>query len=302
MEDKTAVEVEEEGQEIEVNLEQNSPVDENPKNNDTTSPEVVVAEEGEKEEELDDYSKRVQKRIKNLTEKYRTEERQKDEAARFAATVKAENDDLKKRLANLDTGYLNEYGTRLDSQLSSAKQLFKEARDAGDSEKEFEAQQALAKITVEQERYRLAKQRQEQTKVEVEKPQQAQPQPQQAQPKAKPDPKAESWAEKNDWFGQDDVMTYAAFGIHRKLVEEEGFDPQSDEYYSEVDTRIRTEFPHKFNSARKNGGSTRVASADTSASRTKSSGRRTVKLSASQIAIAKKLGVPLQEYAKYVKD
>jgi len=302
MEDKTAVEVEEEGQEIEVNLEQNSPVDESPKNNDTTSPEVVVAEEGEKEEELDDYSKRVQKRIKNLTEKYRTEERQKDEAARFAATVKAENDDLKKRLANLDTGYLNEYGTRLDSQLSSAKQLFKEARDAGDSEKEFEAQQALAKITVEQERYRLAKQRQEQTKVEVEKPQQAQPQPQQAQPKAKPDPKAESWAEKNDWFGQDDVMTYAAFGIHRKLVEEEGFDPQSDEYYSEVDTRIRTEFPHKFNSARKNGGSTRVASADTSASRTKSSGRRTVKLSASQIAIAKKLGVPLQEYAKYVKD
>ena len=97
-------------------------------------------------------------------------------------------------------------------------------------------------------------------------------------------------------------MTYAAFGIHRKLVEEEGFDPQSDEYYTEVDSRIRTEFPHKFNSARKNGGSTRVASADTSASRTNKSGRRTVKLSPSQIAIAKKLGVPLEEYAKYVKD
>ena len=183
------VEVEEE-QEVEIKVEENPSVDSNTKDNATSAPEVVVSEEKpeDKEEELDDYSKRVQKRIKTLTEKYRNEEREREEATRFAATVKAENDDLKKRLANLDTGYLNEYGTRLESQLSSAKQLFKEARDAGDSEKEFEAQQALAKITVEQERYRLAKQRQEQNKVEVQKaPQQ---QPQQSQPQPQPDEKA----------------------------------------------------------------------------------------------------------------
>tara|TARA_R100001079_G_scaffold104148_1_gene70570 strand:- start:2351 stop:3259 length:909 start_codon:yes stop_codon:yes gene_type:complete len=298
------VEVEEE-QEVEIKVEENPSVDSNTKDNATSAPEVVVSEEKpeDKEEELDDYSKRVQKRIKTLTEKYRNEEREREEATRFAATVKAENDDLKKRLANLDTGYLNEYGTRLESQLSSAKQLFKEARDAGDSEKEFEAQQALAKITVEQERYRLAKQRQEQNKVEVQKAPQQQPQQPQPQPQPQPDEKAKNWAEKNEWFGQDEIMTYAAFGLHRKLTEEEGFDAKSDEYYNEIDSRMRAEFPHKFkNSVPKNGGSTRVASADTSASRTKNTGRRTVKLSPSQIAIAKKLGVPLEEYAKYVKD
>jgi hypothetical protein len=300
------IEKEEEGQEVEVKLESPGKMDGSTTDNSSTETEVVVSEDKkESEEELEDYSKRVQKRIKTLTEKYRTEERNKDEALRFAETVKNENDQLKHRLNNLDTGYLNEYGTRLESQLSSAKQLYKEAHEAGDVEKMFKAQEALSKISIEQERYRLAKQRQEQNKVQVERPQpQAQPQPQpQPQPQAqKPDPKAEKWAEKNDWFGQDEVMTYAAFGIHRKLVEEEGFDPQSDEYYTEVDSRIRTEFPHKFNSARRNGGSTRVASADTSASRTSKTGRRTVKLSPSQIAIAKKLGVPLEEYAKYVKD
>lgn len=296
---------EEGGQEVEVKLESPSKMDGNTTNNDSSETEVVVSEEkAESEEELDDYSKRVQKRIKNLTEKYRTEERNKDEAIRFAETVKNENEQLKQRLNNLDTGYLNEYGTRLDSQLSTAKQLYKEAHEAGDVDKMFKAQEALSKISIEQERYRLAKQRQEQNKVQVQQPQQVQQvqQVQQPQQQRRPDPKAEKWAEKNEWFGQDEVMTYAAFGIHRKLVEEEGFDPQSDEYYTEVDSRIRTEFPHKFNSGRKNGGSTRVASADTSASRTNKSGRRTVKLSPSQIAIAKKLGVPLEEYAKYVKD
>jgi GH15 family glucan-1,4-alpha-glucosidase len=170
----------------------------------------------------------------------------------------------------------------------------------------FEAQSALSKISIEQERYRLAKQRQDQTKMEkapVEGGTQVQANaPVANAPPPKADPKAESWAQKNEWFGQDEVMTYAAFGIHRKLVEEEGFDPQADEYYSEIDKRMRTEFPQRFNAGRKNGGSARVASADTSASRTTKPGRRTVKLSPSQIAIAKKLGVPLEEYAKYVKD
>jgi hypothetical protein len=256
-------------------------------------------------EELDEYSQRVQKRIKGLTERYRKEERDREEAVRIAQTIKNENDQLKQRLKNLDTGYLSEYGSRLESQLSQAKVAYKEAHDRGDVDSMFEAQQALSKIAIEQERYRLAKERQE--KVQVQQPEGGQPvqaqQPVQTQQpaEAKPDPKAQGWAEKNEWFGQDEVMTYAAFGIHRRLVEEEGFDPQSDDYYDEIDRRMRTEFPNKF-SGRKNGGSNRVASADTSASRSTRQGRRTVKLTPSQISIAKKLGVPLEEYAKYVKE
>ena len=244
--------------------------------------------------------------IKTLTDKYRTEERDREEAVRFAQTVKQENDKLKERLTSLDKGYLNEYGTRLESQLATAKQIYRDAHESGDVDKMFDAQGALSKISIEQERYRLAKQRQDQTRLQkapTEGGTQVQASAPAAQaPAPKADPKAEGWANKNEWFGQDEVMTYAAFGIHRKLVEEEGFDPQADEYYSEIDKRMRTEFPQRFNAGRKTGGSARVASADTSASRTTKTGRRTVKLSASQIAIAKKLGVPLEEYAKYVKD
>jgi len=296
--------VENENEEVEVTVDDTKPLVNSESDNDPAPSEVVVSEEDPKEsEELDDYSKRVQKRIKTLTDKYRTEERDREEAVRFAQTVKQENDKLKERLTSLDKGYLNEYGTRLESQLATAKQIYREARDV---DKMFEAQSALSKISIEQERYRLAKQRQDQTKMEkapVEGGTQVQANaPVAKAPPPKADPKAESWAQKNEWFGQDEVMTYAAFGIHRKLVEEEGFDPQADEYYSEIDKRMRTEFPQRFNAGRKNGGSARVASADTSASRKSTTGRRTVKLSPSQIAIAKKLGVPLEEYAKYVKD
>jgi GH15 family glucan-1,4-alpha-glucosidase len=151
-----------------------------------------------------------------------------------------------------------------------------------------------------QDRVRLAKDRLDREQNVAEKPQeQAAPQ---TQPEAKPDPKAEDWANKNNWFGADEVMTYAAFGIHKKLIEEEGFDPQSDEYYTAIDSRIRSEFPHKFETAKKTGGGSQVASANSSASRSTKQGRRSVKLSHSQVAIAKKLGVPLEEYAKYVKE
>mgnify|MGYP003666754953 CR=1 FL=1 len=292
-----------EDEEIEITVDDTKPLVNSESNYDTTTPEVVVEEEAE---ELDDYSKRVQKRIKTLTDKYRTEERDKQEAVQFAQNVKVENDKLKERLTSLDKGYLNEYGTRLESQLATAKNIYRDAHESGDVDKMFEAQGALSKISIEQERYRLAKQRQDQTKLQkapVQGGTQVQASaPQTQTPPPKADPKAEGWAQKNEWFGQDEVMTYAAFGIHRRLVEEEGFDPQADEYYTEVDKRMRTEFPQRFNASRRNGGSARVASADTSASRTTKTGRRTVKLSASQIAIAKKLGVPLEEYAKYVKD
>ena len=253
------------------------------------------------DDELDSYSTKVQSRIKKLTERYRKEERDREEAVRLAQQLLTENQSLKSRVQNLDEGYLSEYGTRLDAQVDTAKRLYKEAYDSGDTDKMFDAQEALSKMSIEQERLRLAKQRSEH---QMQQEQYQQEQYQQApvqQPAAKPDPKAQGWAEKNEWFGSDEVMTYAAFGIHRKLVEEEGFDPASEEYYTEVDRRMRSEFPNKFQTKKSSGA--QVASAGASASRsTSKSGRRSVKLSPSQIAMAKRLNVPLEEYAKFVKD
>ena len=259
------------------------------------------------DEELDSYSKGVQSRIKKLTEKYRQEERDKAEALRVSQQLLEENKKLKTRMQALDTGYLSEYGTRLQSQTDAAKRAYKEAYEAGDTDRMLEAQQALSNIAIETQRYNTAKTRAEQqAKMQVQRQeqpvqqQQVAQQPQQQQPQ--PDPRAQSWAEKNDWFGQDKVMTASAFAIHQQLVEEEGFDPQTDEYYTEVDRRIRSEFPHKFQTAKKSGGGSQVASAGNSASRSNKQGRRSVKLTHSQVAIAKKLGVPLEEYAKYVKE
>lgn len=257
------------------------------------------------DDELASYSKGVQSRIKKLTERYRQEERDRQEAVRLSQTLLEENQKLKQRVQALDTGYLSEYGARLQSQQEAAKRAYKEAYESGDADRLVEAQELLSQIAIEQQRYGVAKARAEQqAKAPVERQQAAtQPvqQPVQAQ-RPKPDPRAQSWAEKNKWFGTDRVMTTAAFTIHQQLVEEEGFDPQSDEYYNEVDNRIRREFPHKFQTAKKSGGGSQVASAGNSASRSTTQGRRSVKLTHSQVAIAKKLGVPLEEYAKYVKE
>jgi len=166
----------------------------------------------------------------------------------------------------------------------------------------YEASQNIARIAMEEARLNELKTRREQQIKQVESAPVVQPQ-QTQQPQARPDPKAEEWARKNEWFGQDNTMTYAAFGLHKQLIEEEGFDPNSDEYYNELDNRIRSEFPHKFKETPKKSNSPRVASAGTTASKSSSpKGRRTVKLTASQIAIAKRLNVPLEEYAKYVKE
>ena len=262
------------------------------------------AEEKPQGDELDSYSKGVQSRIKKLTEKYRQEERDKGEALRVSQELLEENKKLKSRVQALDTGYLSEYGTRLQSQTEAAKRAYKEAYDAGDSDKMVEAQQALSNIAVETQRYNTAKIRAEQ-QAKVQVAQQQQPVQQQQQPvqqQAQPDPRAIQWKDKNTWFGDDKIMTAAAFALHSQLTEEEGFDPNTEEYYSEVDSRMRKEFPHKFQTAKKSGGA-QVAAAAASASRsTAKSGRRSVKLSHSQVAIAKKLGVPLEEYAKYVKE
>lgn len=277
---------------------------------------IVIEEDGDEgsqqtsavseddDSELEQYSKGVQKRISRLTEKFRKEERDREEAVRIAQQLLQEKQQLEGRLKQLDSGYLNEYGARIEAQITSARRAYKDAYEAGDTDRMIEAQEALARATTDKDRYDLAKRRSSE-RVQTEAPQaqpQYAPQAQPAQQKAPPvDPRAQGWAEKNTWFGQDEVMTYAAFGIHRKLVEEEGFDPQSDEYYSEIDRRVRAEFPHKFKTA-KTPGKSQVAPAGSSASRSTKQGRRTVKLSPSQIAIAKRLNVPLEEYAKYVKD
>ena len=260
-------------------------------------PEVI---EEEKKDELEDYSAGVKTRIDKLTKRMREEERQKQSAVEFAENVKKENDNLKSRLQNLDKGYQEEFGGRIDSQLDSAKRAMKDAHEAGDSDRLIEAQEALATLTVEKSKLKKPISQETSQQPVIQQPQQpVVQQPQQSQ--QPPDPQAEAWATKNSWFGQDEVMTYASFGIHRRLIEDEGFDPQSQEYYAELDKRLASEFPHKLGTQATNGGSRRVASAETSKSRNKG-GRKTVRLSPSQVAIAKKLGVPLEEYAKYVKE
>ena len=294
------VETTEEEKDVEVTLDEN--VESASVDTAETAPNTGQSEQKTEEpddKELQDVGKRAQDRIKKLTTKYKNEERAKQEAERKAQEAALENEQLKERLKNLDHGYISEYGTRLDAQLEQAKKNYRDAHEAGDVDKMFDAQQALSKISIEQERHRIAKDRQEaqvkQVEQQAQQPQ-AQPQPQQASV----DPKAQAWAEKNEWFGEDQVMTSTAMGIHQKLSEE-GFDLSSDEYYDEIDRQLKNLFPEKFNNGRANGGSARVAPADTSASR-KKQGRRTVRLTPSQVAIAKKLNVPLEEYAKYVKE
>ena len=294
------VETTEEEKDVEVTLDEN--VESASVDTAETAPNTGQSEQKTEEpddKELQDVGKRAQDRIKKLTTKYKNEERAKQEAERKAQEAALENEQLKERLKNLDQGYISEYGTRLDAQLEQAKKNYRDAHEAGDVDKMFDAQQALSKISIEQERHRIAKDRQEAQVKQVEQ-QTQQPQAQLQPQQAPVDPKAQAWAEKNEWFGEDQVMTSTAMGIHQKLSEE-GFDLSSDEYYDEIDRQLKNLFPEKFNNGRANGGSARVAPADTSASR-KKQGRRTVRLTPSQVAIAKKLNVPLEEYAKYVKE
>ena len=244
------------------------------------------------------------KRIDRLTKKMREAERREQAAIDYAKKIKAEADNLKGRLKTLDQGYVTEYSQRVDSELASAEASLRQAMNSGDTDATIEAQKKLSELSVAKERVRLAKAQQpEEEKGEEVAQQTQQPAPvQPQQPQQQPDPKAEDWAKNNEWFGQDEAMTYAAFGIHKKLIEEEGFDPRTDEYYTELDRRMETEFPHKLGT---NGnGSRRPAQNVASVTRTaKGTGRkRRVKLSSSQVAMANKLGVPLEEYAKYVKE
>ena len=267
-------------------------------------PEVEVVEETSKEDaEIEQYSESVQKRINRLTKKMRDAERREEEAIKYAQNVQAEAEKIRQRMETLDQGFMNEYGQRLSIQQEQAEANLRRAVELGDAEGQIAAQKELTNLTIAADGYtraqRQAESRAQQAPQEV--PQQAPPQAQEPQ-RQRPDPKAEVWAEKNSWFGNDEAMTFAAFGIHKKLIEDEGVDPQSDDYYNELDSRIKRVFPHKFGEEQSTGRKPAQTVAGVSRStKTGRSGKR-VKLSQTQVAIAKKLGVPLEEYAKYVKE
>jgi len=245
----------------------------------------------------------TQKRIDRLTKKMRTAEREKEEAFRYAQQVQSESNKLKSRISNLDVSYVQEYGTRVDTQMKEAENSLKQAMELGDTSAAVEAQRKFTQLTLENERVNQAKAQQKRQQSVPQQPQQQQyvQQPQQQPAVKKPDPKAEDWASNNAWFGNDEAMTFAAFGIHKKLVEEEGFDATSDDYYNELDNRIREEFPQKMKS---NGAGSKRPSqtvASVSRSATGRSGNKKVRLTPTQVDMARRLGVPLEEYAKHVK-
>jgi len=257
-------------------------------------------------DELGAVNEAVQKRISKLTAKMREAERREQAAFEYAKGMQAQAQELQKKLVHTDYSRLNEAKSRLDTQQLQLRQIIKKAREEGDIDTETEASQRLSEMTMEQRQVSGWLQQQEEAvrnPAPVQQYQQAAPQ----QQRAAPDPRAEEWASKNSWFGQDRMLTYAAWGIHQELIEKEGVDPTSDEYYTELDQRLRDEFPRKFAGEQSPSPQIRQQrSAPAVAPATRSSGinsaRRTVRLSPSQVAMAKKLGVPLEEYAKYVKE
>ena len=254
-------------------------------------------EKKEEKDELKEYSEGVQRRIAKLTRKMREAERQREEAIAFAEAGKKEKEEIQSRLSKLDKTYVSEFEGRVKTSLAAAKLALKNAIDSQDVDAQVAAQEQIANLTVDAARLNAMK------VAEVEKPKEVNVTPQRQQTTPQSDPKAEMWATKNPWFGNDTAMTYTAFDLHKKLVEEEGYDPKSDEYYNEIDKRIRVEFPHKFDKVEDNS-TERVKPTQNvaSAKRSASTGRRkTVKLTPSQVAIAKRLGVPLEDYAKQLK-
>ena len=260
--------------------------------------EVKSDKQQDNSREVEEYSEGVKKRIAKLTKKMREAERQKEEALAFAQRVKQERDKFEATATSLDKNYATEMEGRISSSLSAAQEKLKTARLNEDAKAEVEALTQISQLGYEQGKLaELKTQHQMQETAAKERPVNQQPTAPVQRQQAPVDPKAEAWAEKNDWFGKDNAMTYTAFDLHRKLTEEEGLDPQSDEYYEEVDKRIRLEFPHKFgNSVEKQ--TTKPTQNVASATRSSKSGRKQVRLTSSQVAIAKKLGVPLEEYAK----
>lgn len=269
---------------------------------------VASQPEGEEdpkdEEELEQYSDRVQKRIANLTRRLREAERASESAYTYASQLQEENKNLKVKSSQSDKSYLSEAENRLKSQKAQAKAALKSAYEEQDFDKVAQAQDIIAKIAVEESKIESSKSQldyQEEQKTQGQEIEQPQDPIQQPAPVVQPDEKATAWAERNEWFGTDEIMTNAAFTIHKQLVEDEGFDPKSDEYYTEVDNRLRAKFPNDFSQQENSKKPTqRVASAGRADTTAKPS-KKQVRLSPSEVQMAKKLNVPLNEYAKFVK-
>jgi len=303
MQEDKNVPIETSEESVEITLDENNKAIENAQ---PEKEEVQVAEtEAEKpkvEDETEQYSAKVKARIDKLTKRLREAERREESALSYAQGVQKEAQDIKSKYETLDKNYIDEFGSRVENQLDLAKNKLKNAIAQRDVEAQIEANQEIARLTIDAERIKYSKQIQEQNKEKQASETNTQQQTNTYQPKPKADPRAVEWAEKNEWFGEDEVMTEAAKAIHKSLVLQEKIDPSTDLYYDQLDKRIREYFPQKFS----DGGSpeaTRVAQPVASATRsTKTSGRRTVKLSASQAAMAKRLGVTLEQYAKYVKE
>ena len=257
-------------------------------------------EKKEEKDELKEYSEGVQKRIAKLTRKMREAERQREEAVSYAQNVHTQNQEMEKRLSKIDNSYVSEFENRVKTSMAAAQLALKNAIESQDVEAQVSAQKQIAALTMDEARLNSIKVANENKPKARERDVNITPQRTMAPQRS--DPKAEDWASKNSWFGNDSAMTYTAFDIHKTLVEKEGYDPQSNEYYEEVDRRIRVEFPHKFGKMESNSTErAKPAQNVASAKRSSSTGRRkTVKLTQSQVAIAKRLGVPLEEYAKQV--
>ena len=253
----------------------------------------------DKKKELEEYSEGVQKRIAKLTKKWREAERQKEAAMEYAKGVKAEQESLKSKLSTIEPNYLTAMEGRVTSGLQAAQAALAKAREAGDIAAEVEAQKMIARLGVEEARVANLKKANESKPRVLEKESTLE---QAVAPKqTSPDPKAEAWAEKNPWFGSDNAMTYTAFDLHKKLTEEEGFDAQSDEYYTEIDKRMRLDFPNKFGTTEDKVTAKPTQTVASAKRSVNNKSQKTVRLTPSQVTIAKKLGVPLEEYAKQLK-
>ena len=315
LEDKVEIPGEEDEQETTIDLDAPAPeqsleeeieIEEVEQNASQEPVEQPAVQDGKSKDELGEYSESVQKRIAKLTRKMREAERQKEEAIQYAQNLKTQADRMKGQYDKLGTNYAKELEQKVTAGMAAAKAELRSATEAQDVDRQVEAQKAIAQMAMEETRLTQLKnyqdqqlQRASQTQEQiVQQPMNAVPTTQELYQAAQEiDPKAQDWSAKNPWFGTDNAMTYTAFDIHRQLVEDEGFDPQSNEYYSEVDKRIRLEFPHKF--ANNKESTAEPVQTVASAKRPAKKGRRkTVKLTPSQVAISKRLGVPLEEYAK----
>jgi hypothetical protein len=309
VEENKTVDIDTSGPEVDVELENDSPETENEKPEvetaaEETSTEVEAKEDKkeDKDKELENYSKDVQRRIAKLTHKWREAERQKDEALSYAELQIKAKREAEAKISKLEPGYLKSTEDSITSGIQAAQAKLAAAREANDLQAESEALTAISELgykkakleetKVAHEEFNSRKSTEIRPEINLNRQQAVEP---------TPDPKAEDWASRNNWFGKDTAMTYTAFDLHKKLTEEEGYDPQSDEYYSEIDKRIRLEFPHKFANNTSKGETTKPVQTVASAKRSTNTGRKTVRLTPSQVAIAKKLGVPLEEYAKQLK-